>query len=301
MDGMKQVDTDGDKVGDECDVCPLDPNTSTCASSPQPNDKDADGVLDAQDNCPTKPNKDQKDSDGDKIGDACDTCPSSNPGGGACPYTIRELRDASLGKRPPDGTLVKIQGATVTAVFTGKAQNFGYFVREGKSPFEAIYIYSKSQPIDETKTPLQLGDVVTLEGKLSPYNNFDEITVPAKVVKTGSGDITPVALQTADLQPGSTSAEGWESQLVRVSSVTVAAKVSPTTSDAFWVSDSGSPCTGTSPACAKVGDYYYDGGTVDAKPAALAGQTFSSITGVVNGFKNDHTLDPRGDADLTSP
>ena len=43
-------------------------------------DTDGDGVPDAQDNCPTKYNPDQKDADGDGIGDGCDNCPNiANP------------------------------------------------------------------------------------------------------------------------------------------------------------------------------------------------------------------------------
>jgi len=43
-------------------------------------DTDGDGVPDAQDNCPTKANPDQKDADGDGIGDGCDNCPNiANP------------------------------------------------------------------------------------------------------------------------------------------------------------------------------------------------------------------------------
>lgn len=42
-----------------------------------PLDTDGDGVADAQDNCPSVANRDQRDSDGDGIGDACDQCPGT--------------------------------------------------------------------------------------------------------------------------------------------------------------------------------------------------------------------------------
>ena len=35
-------------------------------------DRDADGVADAQDNCPDRPNRSQQDVDGNGVGDACD-------------------------------------------------------------------------------------------------------------------------------------------------------------------------------------------------------------------------------------
>ena len=41
-----------------------------------PPDTDGDGVIDANDNCPTVPNPDQADADGDGKGDACDNCPT---------------------------------------------------------------------------------------------------------------------------------------------------------------------------------------------------------------------------------
>lgn len=46
-----------------------------------PEDRDADGVRDAADNCPFVPNRAQEDEDGDGIGDACDGCPLADPDG----------------------------------------------------------------------------------------------------------------------------------------------------------------------------------------------------------------------------
>lgn len=39
-------------------------------------DTDNDGILDADDNCPSKANADQLDTDGDGVGDVCDNCPT---------------------------------------------------------------------------------------------------------------------------------------------------------------------------------------------------------------------------------
>ena len=51
-------------------------------------DRDHDGVLDGDDNCPDTPNPDQADRDGDGAGDACDPCPDTElndpDGDGVC-------------------------------------------------------------------------------------------------------------------------------------------------------------------------------------------------------------------------
>jgi hypothetical protein len=49
-----QMDTDGDRIGDECE------------------DYDRDSIIEGYDNCPTEVNSNQQDTDGDGIGDVCD-------------------------------------------------------------------------------------------------------------------------------------------------------------------------------------------------------------------------------------
>ncbi|MBQ9394589.1 MAG: thrombospondin type 3 repeat-containing protein [Proteobacteria bacterium] len=76
----KQVDTDGDTIGDICDEYPAcAANNSSCGSGGV--DADGDTIPDADDNCPETKNADQNDADDDGIGDACDPCPN---GDGSC-------------------------------------------------------------------------------------------------------------------------------------------------------------------------------------------------------------------------
>ena len=97
-----QDDSDGDGIGDVCDICP---NSAGNATDPYA-DFDQDGIGDACDNCSETWNPLQLDSDGDGIGDACDNCPlKANPlqydGDGDqigyvcdnCPYISNPLQD----------------------------------------------------------------------------------------------------------------------------------------------------------------------------------------------------------------
>ena len=58
IDNMRQADTDMDMVGDACDPCPLNANTTMC-TAPDPNDRDGDMVPNDRDNCPDNANPTQ--------------------------------------------------------------------------------------------------------------------------------------------------------------------------------------------------------------------------------------------------
>ncbi|MFN3197122.1 MAG: thrombospondin type 3 repeat-containing protein [Bradymonadia bacterium] len=78
-------DRDEDGVLDEEDNCPDDPNADQAdedddnigdaCDTPEPPDADGDGVPDGDDNCPDDANPNQADADDNGIGDACDAPP----------------------------------------------------------------------------------------------------------------------------------------------------------------------------------------------------------------------------------
>ncbi len=82
------IDSDGDGVPDGCDICAgFDDNVDSdgdsvpdgcdvCAGFDDLADADLDSHPDSCDNCPSVSNPSQIDSDGDTIGDDCDNCPS---------------------------------------------------------------------------------------------------------------------------------------------------------------------------------------------------------------------------------
>jgi hypothetical protein len=84
-----------DEMDDDFDG-KVDGDDPGCASrldnSEEPDDSDADGLVDRKDNCPEAANASQKDGDHDGVGNACDSCPripASRPNG--CPSIDRSV------------------------------------------------------------------------------------------------------------------------------------------------------------------------------------------------------------------
>lgn len=76
------VDTDGDRIADSEDNCPLVANADQLDTDGDgfgdacEVDTDFDGVIDDVDNCINTPNPDQADADADGVGDACEVDPT---------------------------------------------------------------------------------------------------------------------------------------------------------------------------------------------------------------------------------
>lgn len=291
MDNGVQANVDGDAQGDVCDPCPLDANTTTCTVF-DATDRDADGVPNATDNCPTTANPGQEDRDGDLKGDVCDPCPDSpNPGAQACVaslYAIKTPGSALLGQK------VSLGNVLVTAV--GSA---GFFLQvpETGDPaymgpnFSAVYAYSPNSGLTagdrisvDSTTPsnfhgqVQLGGIAALAPDGGTRVNSSMNALPAPIV------VDPAAIAAND----GGLAYALEGALVRIDNVTVTNNRP----------DAGDSDTG------EINEFVVTGGLrindlmFLPTPFPSVDQQFNSITGVLEYRNGNYKIEPRNAADL---
>ena len=176
-------------------------------------DADQDGVPDVLDDCPRAPNAEQADDDGDGRGDACDACPLPNPGLTPCPRSIVQLRDPST--RMPSNAALRVSGARVTALRTQGSK--GYYLEDGDhADYSGIFVYTSGAP------PVELGDVIQLQGYLDSFQGTDELVDAELLSRVSVADPYPPRLVSiADLADGSAHAASKASLFVRLDGVAV--------------------------------------------------------------------------------
>ena len=213
VDQGVQGDFDEDGLGDVCDPCPLDANTEEC-STPDPNDRDNDGVENLLDNCPSTSNADQADADGDDIGDVCDPCPAdANPAGTGCPASIYAIKTGNI----DEGSQVSVSGV-VTAT-AGRA----FFMQIPESDWDdtngalnsGIYVYvSSSSNLPEVTQ----GDSVRIDAVFSNYYGQLQLSGVAAIDVLAQGQTlpAPVEVQAQDVLSDAAAAAAHEGVLISV-------------------------------------------------------------------------------------
>jgi large repetitive protein len=282
LDQGVQADADGDGIGDACDLCPLSPGQG--CNVPNVFDQDGDGADDPADNCISEPNADQADADGDGIGDVCDACPLvPNPGGGACPASIYEIKDGTIAP----GEAVLVEDVVVTGVGAS-----GFFVQVHPDDldyqgveYSGLFVYrgNASKPA--------VGDRVDVPGTVADFFGqiqLDSDTAPAPVVLS-SGNPLPepeVATPFEIVQGGALQAE-LEGVLVRSFALTVTNPSPP-----GGPGDANNVCEFEVTGGLRVNDFFYC-----VSPYPTLGQTYSSIVGITRWANGYTKLEPRDLAD----
>jgi hypothetical protein len=197
---------------------------------------------------------------------------------------------------------VLVENVVVTAVRTTRANSYGFYVRDpAGGDYTGLFVFTRAVvPAATAGGNLVEGDIVSITATYSVFDDIDELMTPTSIVRSGNaGTPWPVPITAADLQWGGDRVEALESLLVSITDANARRMVDPATTDAFYVSENPSEaCAGATPACAMVGDFFYDGSVRNGQPAATVGAHFSSLTGVINGYRSQYTIEPRRAADL---
>lgn len=188
-------------------------------------------------------------------------------------YDIQFVADPTTDDASPyDGQVVLVEGIVTANNYGGK-----YFISSPEGgAWNGIYVY------DTTNEP-ELGDLVRFEATVAEYYEWTELTnvTDYELISSGNTIPAPVVITTAELA----SMEAYESVLVTIENVTVSIIAN---SFGEWYVTDGS------------GDAQIDDNCYALDPAAIVGDTFASITGVVDYSFSNYGLNPRSADDIVT-
>lgn len=157
----------------------------------------------------------------------------------------------------------------------GSSSVASFFVRDSMDSFGAINIFLSQGDFDALG--LQLGDVLDITaGTLDAFNGFAELTFPGSIAfssGTPSVGAGAVAVSSADLQDGSGTAEGLESQRISVTASAAAGDVGTAWAGGTnYVFNDGANDFTVRVATSDIADYLnLNYGNIGAGPLALEG------------------------------
>jgi predicted extracellular nuclease/endonuclease I len=191
-------------------------------------------------------------------------------------YDIQYVADpATSDASPYDGQEVIVEGIVTANNYAGSR----YFISSPEGgAWNGIYVY------DSNNNP-ELGDMVSFRATVDEYWGWTELKTVTdfQVLSQGNTLPQPTVITTAELA----SNEAYEGVLVTIENVTVTATVAENIYGEWYVTDGS--------GYAQIDDNCY---ALD--PAALLGDTFTSITGVVDYSFSNFGLNPRDAADIVA-
>ena len=131
-------------------------------------------------------------------------------------YTTRHthIRDIQYTEDLSGDSPMLDQIVTISGVVTGEPyafNNYFYFVQDANEPWCGIQVYDPNRQVAE-------GDLVSITGTVAEYYGTTEIaSVTAfQIITPGYGGINPIIVSTTDISTGNSSAESFESCLLRM-------------------------------------------------------------------------------------
>ncbi|MCP4582880.1 MAG: hypothetical protein GY839_14820, partial [candidate division Zixibacteria bacterium] len=191
---------------------------------------------------------------------------------------------------PYDGLDVIVTGvvAAVTQDADTLEPHHNYFIQDGNTGFNGVYVY------DDTQVGMEVGDEVTLRGEVDEYYGLTEIKdVTSLVTNTTGNAVLEYELTDSDelweCDTLAAAGENLEGMLVSLVDVTVSSSAS---GGRYWLRTAGAIDS------VELDDDLYKNGDGSDEPVFEVGATYDYIKGIVQYTYGTYELWPRGAADV---